>query len=183
MKGTLIALSLVFAIGLATGGEAEHLALAREFDRLSGTQDKEQMAGVWADLLMEDALAPDSIRERLVAAITTALTSEEYLNKKARVYMEIFTEEELKQVIEVVKLPGFKLMNSKRAEFTTGLAKVGREILLGDKIRAILYEADPEDGMDKVKADQGGADQPATAPEVEPEGKKEPETDSEPAPR
>jgi hypothetical protein len=183
MKVTLIAFSLAFAFGRASGGEAEHLALAREFDRLSSAQDKEQMAGVWADMLIEDALAPDSIRGRLVAAITTALTSEEYLNKKARVYMEIFTEEELKQVIEVVKLPGFKLMNSKRADFTTGLAQVSREILLGDKIRAILYEEDPEDGTDKVKAEQGGADQPATAPEVKPEGKRKPEPDSEPAPR
>ena len=139
MKTLLITLLLI--TGFAVAGEKEHFALAKEFDRLSGAQDKKQMATVFAEMLLrEDPIDQADKKERLANEIHKVLTSEEYLNKKAKVYMEVFTEEELKKCIEVVKLPGFKLMNSKRADFARGLADVSQQIMFSKKIQDILLE-------------------------------------------
>lgn len=133
-------LSLLFITSPAFAGEKEHLALAKEFDRLSGAQDKKEMASVFAEMLLRGSPEQVHKKEKLTAEIHKVLTSEEYLEKKARVYMGVLTEDELKMCIQVVKLPGFKLMNAKRADFSRGLADVSRQVLLSEKIKAVLTE-------------------------------------------
>jgi tRNA uridine 5-carbamoylmethylation protein Kti12 len=98
------------------------------------------MATVFAEMLLREYPEQAHKKEKLSEEIHKVLTSEEYLNKKAKVYMEVLTEEELKMCIEVVKLPGFKLMNAKRADFTRGLADVSQQLMFSEKIQSILLE-------------------------------------------
>ena len=102
--------------------ESRHLQLAREFDRLSGATDKQAaVRSVIAAMSQSNpSAAPDPKLERFLVGI---MESEEYALGKAQAYMKLFSENDLKQLIEMARSPAYILMQAKRQEMILLLAQ------------------------------------------------------------
>ncbi len=143
MKLTLVFILLIISFAV-NAGEEEHFRLALEFDRLSGAMDKSKLV----DSLLP-AFAPQlktEEEERLLHKyLVEVMTSDAYYKGKARAYMSIYSEPELKELIALVKLPAYKLLQQRRYEINTELVK---------SMQSLINSTAPE-LLARVKAEVG----------------------------
>ena len=133
-------LLIALLISSAQADEKSHLALAKQFEQLSSSQDRQELAKVYANALFRDAGFTPKQLAKVADVMHDFLTSEEYLNKKAKVFMEMYSEEELKMLIELVKSPAYKLMNSKREEYNRRISVVTNGLFQSEKLRKALQK-------------------------------------------
>jgi hypothetical protein len=141
----LLTLFLLVASTVVAADESTHFALALEFERLSGAKDKSKLV----DSVLP-AFAPhvksDKERSILRNYLVGVMMSDEYLHGKAKAYMSIYSEVELKQLIELVKLPAYSLLQNKRYEVNVALTK---------NMQSLIQRVGPE-LLDKVKSEVEG---------------------------
>lgn len=132
----------VLSVGVSMGGEKEHLALAKEYCQLVESPDHQEEAEYRAWGIFRRHPTLEERNEEVMEAIYEFVISEEFVEKRARMYMEIFTEEELKQMVKVLKLPGYELLNSKWKERRQISERLKEEIVSSKRIAEILRQED-----------------------------------------
>ncbi len=116
MKQILPSLALMALLlpSVAASDEARHLQLAQQFDRLSSVQDKQSLA---ASVVLGVALFDPSLAKRqkeLQAFALRYLESEDYALDKAQIYMKLFSEAELEDLVALAQTPAYRLLQNKR---------------------------------------------------------------------
>lgn len=121
MKVILTTVLIVFS-AWALADDSEHFRLALEFDRLSGAKDKSKLV----DSVLP-AFAPhlksEEERKILRNYLVELMGSEAYLHGKAKAYTSIYTESELRQLIDLVNLPAYALLQNRRYQINVALAE------------------------------------------------------------
>ncbi len=124
-----VAFILIFFSALAFANDSKHYELAKQFDELSGAQDKTKLVdSILPNLVinMPELKGNENIiREHLISI----LSSQEYQDGKINVYMSIYNEKQLESLIELVKSPAFKLLQDHRYEMNIGFIKNMNEII------------------------------------------------------
>jgi len=107
-------LLVFFLSSLLIAEDNEHFKLAVQFDSLSSAEDKMKL--VDSILPYFSQFFPDSSlnKNEIQKTVIDILNSSEYKEGKAKVYMQLFSIDELKQLIELVQLPAFKLLQDNR---------------------------------------------------------------------
>ncbi|WP_134056466.1 hypothetical protein [Rheinheimera aquimaris] len=105
---------LLLVLPPALLADDEHLRLALVFEDLSSSSDKLAFVDSMMPLIEMHAAGDESKIHKIHAFLVKALQSEEYRRSKAEVYKRQFSEEELRQLIELVKTPAYKLLNERR---------------------------------------------------------------------
>ena len=166
--------TFILCAGILHGGEAEHLNLAKKFAKLDGRRGiGEAGAETLADILLERVTAESpGQRKRLVKAIVDAYESDKYLEAEAKVYAEMFSEDDLSKLVELAKMPIFQKLESKKLEISSKIGFVSGRVLMSEEIESIVRGEPPI-------AEQGGAGQPATRPELDSENDDKPQPESE----
>ena len=138
-----LTLFLLIISAVVTADESTHFDLALEFEHLSGAKDKSKLV----DSILP-AFTPhiksDKERSILRNYLVDVMMSDEYLQGKAKAYMNVYSEAELKQLIVLVKLPAYSLLQNKRYAVNVALTKnmqsliqiVGPELLAKVKAEA-----------------------------------------------
>ena len=127
MKLFLTATLLLVAFN-ANAAEDQHLKLALEFDRLTGTNDKAKLVDSFLPAMLPSDFSAKQkavLRERLIEL----MNSEEYRVGKAKAYMSIYSEKELQQLIEFVQLPAYQLLQERRYQTNMELGKAMQSLL------------------------------------------------------
>jgi hypothetical protein len=124
-----LAFILIFFSTLAFANNGKHYELAKQFDELSGAQDKTKLVdSILPSLIMvmpELNGNENIIREHLISI----LSSQEYQDGKIKVYTSIYNEKQLESLIELAKSPAFKLLQDHRYEMNMGFVKSMNEII------------------------------------------------------
>ncbi|MEM7707800.1 MAG: hypothetical protein AAF358_19770 [Pseudomonadota bacterium] len=130
MKTVLLSMLLVFAF--PARGENRHLELAMEFDRVSSSQDKEELVDRSVmPMVLQNFPSLREHRDKLREELLKTIQSDEFMEAKADVYVRIFTERELEQLIEWFRHPAYKLFNTRRFEVNEKLFEYSLPIYLG----------------------------------------------------
>ena len=127
-------------LGTVYADQAKHMQLAKEFNRLSSSQNPKQLAEAYASYMLSKISDKPEHKAKLVGVLHKLITSEDYMTRKSKVFMDMFSEDELVSLIELVKMPAYKLMNSKREEYNRRLGAVASGLIQADEVTSVIEE-------------------------------------------
>jgi len=124
MKLIFIMSLLIFA-NFLYALDNKHFELALKFEKLSSSQDKVKLVNKMFPAIKQYANLKntDKYDLNIKEYIIKILDSKEYKEGKAKVYMDLYTSEELMILIKHVQSPCYKILNKQRANIAVGSVK------------------------------------------------------------
>lgn len=120
---------LVLACNVCYANEADHLRLAREFDSLSSAQNKSSLMAAFIPSFLSTSPISEAQKKGFERWAAELLESEEYRLGVAKIYMQLFSPEELKELIKIVRKPAYRLLQNKRNEVTRLLSEHAASVI------------------------------------------------------
>ena len=146
-SGRMIRIDMLLAVLLSACSSLvlaadRHEELALQFDELTTTADRSPRIDAYIAAIEAASPGVKLDREGLKKMVLEVFNSNEYRAAKIRIYKELFTQPELEQLVEFVKLPAYRLLDSKRPEMTR---KVGMALqpIMNQRIAEMMGSTPP----------------------------------------